>query len=219
MARTITWPMVVVLLMGSVAMAQIGNIGPQTQAWDFQLGSTSALLSGQGSASNHQFVVSLNGQSASTSEGTHAFQGFGVLLGQCSVVNNIGAPISAVQSGSVNGDALNGMPLGQTQSFSAYGGPAGQYEGVEVTGTQDLVKEQNGTGDAEAFNIVGHGMVQCGGSTCTDMGQGSLILGAQHSKLVGETCASSGLVSTDFTAVVVQQQVANCNLVVCPETE
>lgn len=216
MTRTITLSAIVALLLGSVAFGQIGNIGPQVQAWDMGLVSNVNLFGGQGYASNYQTVGAQGSQTASTSEGTHAFQGFRGRLSQSASASNVGAAISIGQTGGINGDNLNGIPLGQTQSFSAYGGPAGQYQGVEVVGGQTLTKQANGTGQAQAENAVGMGMIQCGGSTCTDLGQRSLIRGNQNSTLEGSTCASSGVVNTAFHAVVVQQQVANCGLVICP---
>ena len=220
MVRTLTVSAIVVLLLGSVASAQIGNIGPQTQAWNLGLNSGLSLNSGQGSADNTSTLVMVDAQYGNTSEGTTALQAFGGLLIQNSSASNVGAPMGVNQGSAINGDQLvtpaGTIALGQIQSFSAYGGPSSQYEGVAVTADQELTKEANGTGEAEAQNGTAMGMIQYGGTTCTTLGQGSLILGGQNSSLEGTTCASAGSVTTDFTAVVVQRQYANVDVVVAP---
>lgn len=208
MARTITLSVVVALLLGSVASAQIGNIGPQTQAWNLGLNSNVSLLSGTGSASNLASLLMVDAQYANTSEGVTAFQGFGGLLVQGATATNAGPAIGAIQTGSIIG--------GQSQAFSAYGGPAGQVENVTVAAGQTLVKDENGTGSVQAGSGVASATLQAGGNDCTTLAQGSFVLGGALSYLAGDTCASAGVVGSSLVATVTQQQVANCDVVICP---
>lgn len=93
--------------------------------------------------------------------------------------------------------------------MAAYVGAALQFEGLQVGATQDLMKGIGGTGGAEGTNLVGVGILQNGSNISVDMTEGALILGGQHSELNGNTPCSSGSVSTDITAQIVQIQAAN----------
>lgn len=210
MVRTLTLSAVVALLFGSVTFGAIGDIGPQTQAFEFGLTSNVSLLAGQGVGTNLASLMIGNGQSASTSEGTTALQGFGGLMGQSAFVTNVGSPIGILQETTIAG--------AQAQSFSRYGGPAGQGEEILVGAGQGIEKAENGAGDAVGTNSISMGMNQNGGTAFTTLGQGSLISGNQNSSLAGVSAASAGLVGSSFTAYVIQEQVVNCDVVVCPVT-
>ncbi len=159
---------VVVLMIGSGALAAIGDIGQQAQSWD--LGISAGLIlnaGGQGTATNIQGIGLLSGQTASTADGASASQLIGAALFQTSSVANKGAQVTANQTIDVDALALTASNStifgpGQEQVMPAYVGTAVQFEGLQVGATQVLTKDAGGLGTAERMNLLGVGVIQSG---------------------------------------------------------
>ena len=201
---------VIVLMVGSGALAAIGDIGQQAQTWDLGIGAGLILnAGGQATATNIQGIGLLSGQQVTTADGAAASQLLGAALFQTSSVANQGAQVTANQTIDVGALALtaaNGTIFGpgQEQIMPAYVGTAVQFEGLQVGATQDLTKDAGGLGNAEGTNLVGVGILQSGSNISVDMGEGALIIGGQHSDLTGITPGSGGSVHTGIAAQFVQ---------------
>jgi len=213
MKRVIAASIVAVLVMSSGALAAIGDIGQQAQTWDLHLGGTAAMTTGTGSAGNIQGIGVLVGQNVTSTEGTSASQGIGAVLFQDTNVSTVGAPVSSSQTLDVDALALTTasgiVGPGQEQSINAYAGSGQQFEGILVTGNQNLSKGAGGTGTADGVNLVGVGLGQSAGNTSVTMGEGLLIVAGQGSNITGDTPASAGTVVTNASAQIVQIQNAN----------
>jgi len=213
MVKAIAYSICAVLLITSTTFGQA--VGPQTQIWNIGLGSNVGMQTGTGDAHNDQVLGTLNIQGNSNGEGTQGWQGMGTLLGQTADVTTVGAPVSVEQNVNIAGDALivgttASVPLGQTQTIGDYTGPASQYEGVSIGADQTLLKTAGGTGTATGTNGVGFAMAQVGGNAGGNtLGQGTLVVGAQQSTINGLTPASAGTVTSDMTAIIIQDQVSN----------
>lgn len=217
MVRAITLSAIVVLLVGSGAMAQI-NI--QTQNWDFGLTNNIGLGGGAGNASTTQGIgtVIVQNIGINPDEGdppaytATAWQSVGVALFQTGGATTHGKVEAGLdQSLSVSGLGLiSGTPFsaGQVQSIADGGGATLQYEGVQVEGTQKLEKGSGASAEVDGLNLTSFGMTQVGANTCVGGCQTSLILGGQYSALEG-AAQGTGTVETGMNATVQQYQSAN----------
>ena len=212
MKKVIAVAIVAVLVAGSSAIAQINLQG---QNWDLGLTNDLFLIGGPGTASSIQGIGSLSIQSMGINPDqngdptTEAEQGIGAALFQTGSTSTGGARITLDQDLSIAGfkDAGGNGP-GQVQSVGDLAGPAREYQGVKLAGSNILDKQVGSAADASGLNLAAFGMGQEVENNCADGGQLSLILGGQYSALEGAPQAI-GHVATTMTATVIQIQVAN----------
>jgi hypothetical protein len=211
MKKVFAVAVVAVLVLGSSAVAQINLQG---QNWGLGLTNSINLSGGTADASTIQGIGTLSMQNIGINPDQNgdptvsASQGIGAALFQTGDVHTGGALMTLGQSLGVQGLALGSNGPGQVQSLGDLAGPAMEFQGVEVTGSNDIDKGRGSAGDAQGLNLIAFGMGQELANNCAEGGQLSLILGGQASSLDGTAQAVGGVLST-MTAQIVQIQVAN----------
>jgi hypothetical protein len=221
MVKVIAYSVVAVLLVASTASAQLGGLLQGTQNWNTSLGSTVSLSGAANTGGTLLVGADVAGQTATTTLGTSASQGLGLLAVQGALgQNNTAAIVSADQKFAIVGVNVAGSPtqgsgpFGQSQLVSADNGStlgvAGQFEGVSVGGSQTVGVAGNGS--MIALNAGATVLGQEVANTSTTADQGVLIIAGALSGITGDA-GSKGTVTTTVSSTVVQQQAANGTVV------
>jgi len=211
MMKGIAVSAVIVLLVGSSAIAQIGL---QYENWNLQLIDNMSLEGGQGTATTIQGIGDLSVQGLGINPDLNgdpaaaAGQGIGVALYQDGSIDTNGALVTLDQNLQVLGASWGVNGPGQAQTVGDLSGPIAQYQGNSLIGSENLTKEAGSWASVNGLNVAAFGMGQVAANTCAEGGQLSLILGGQFSDLTA-TAQASGEVHTDMTATIQQYQTAN----------
>ena len=210
MVKVIAYSVVALLLVASAASAQVGSLNG-SQNWTNALGSTVTLTGAPGTGGSLGVILNAAGQSQTTTAPTSASQGFGLIGVQGAFAQNNGsANISVGQTLGITGATAGLMGPGQVQAVAADSGlvmgGAQQFEGITLTGGQNIIK--NGDGTAIGLNAGGALLGQEVSNASTTGTQGILIVGGQLSGATGDAGSGATIVTT-MTSTVLQYQSAN----------